>query len=89
LRPCPLVPIDYFFFLFVETCPTSKGIATLVWKEAKRFKKFPNVETCPTSKGIATLHSSSSYPPPVFFVETCPTSKGIATMWPESRPLKK
>jgi len=36
----------------VETCPTSKGIATK--KNQDPFGPWAWVETCPTSKGIAT-----------------------------------
>jgi len=36
--------------LYVETCPTSKGIAT----GSSICISFSIVETCPTSKGIAT-----------------------------------
>ncbi|MDN5380514.1 MAG: hypothetical protein PWP26_1593, partial [Thermodesulfobacterium sp.] len=64
------------FFAMVETCPTSKGIATFYHHVIPPMVFF--VETCPTSKGIATiLYTVLCGDTPL--VETCPTSKGIAT----------
>jgi len=70
---------DYSYKCRVETCPTSKGIATQNTSEVHLQLHQTFVETCPTSKGIATPIISLTLSFSLTSVETCPTSKGIAT----------